>query len=248
MNEFYEKAVSLQNVFLEIATTSAGNDQQDREFREFRQEVMQDPRMSSMVPSFVRTCATRPQFWQYIKHLYPTYKERREFIWKEFSPLLRALDDRSHVPADGVVSATIQAFDSQHIQATWAKALERRLSDPEGAITVARTLLESVCKHILDEAAVDYGRAPELNALYRLTADHLSLSPAQHSEQIFKQILGGCTTVVEGLGAIRNKHSDAHGQGRAAVKPTARHAELAVNLAGAAASFLLSTWEVRQSS
>lgn len=248
MNEFFEKAIALQNVFVEVATTNGGNEQQDQEYRAHRQEVMQDPRMSSMVPFFVRTCATRPQFWQFIKNLYPTYKERREFIWKEFSPLLRALEDGNHVPADEVVSATIQAFDSQHIQATWAKALERRLTDPEGAITVARTLLESVCKHILDEADVSYGSAPELNALYRLTAEHLRLSPAQHSEQVFKQILGGCTTVVEGLGAIRNRHSDAHGQGRAAVKPTARHAELAVNLAGATASFLLSTWEVRQSS
>ncbi len=29
--------------------------------------------------------------------------------------------------------------------------MERRATDPEGAITAARTLLETVCKHILDE-------------------------------------------------------------------------------------------------
>lgn len=248
MNEFYEKAEALRNVFVDIATSEAGNKQQDRDYQMLRRTVMEDPRMSSMVPSFVRTCSTRPQFWHYIKQLHKTYKDRSNYIWAEFAPLLAALENSNNVPADEVVSETIRAFDSKHIQATWAKALERRHTDPEGAITIARTLLESVCKHILDEASVSYGNSPDLNALYRLTADLLKLSPAQHTEQVFKQILGGCTSVIEGLGAIRNRHSDAHGQGRAAVKPTARHAELAVNLSGAAASFLLSTWEARQSS
>jgi hypothetical protein len=42
------------------------------------------------------------------------------------------------------------------------------------------------------------------------------------------------------LGAIRNKIGDAHGQGKLAIKPKARHAELVVNLAGTMASFLVS--------
>ena len=48
------------------------------------------------------------------------------------------------------------------------------------------------------------------------------------------------------LASIRNKLSDAHGRGRKAVRPSARHAELAVNLAGTVATFLVSTWQARQ--
>ena len=58
-----------------------------------------------------------------------------------------------------------------------------------------------------------------------------------------KQVLGGCTAVVEGIGAIRNALGDAHGKGKLSTKPKARHAELAVNLAGACAIFLIETWE-----
>ncbi|WP_208453436.1 abortive infection family protein, partial [Burkholderia gladioli] len=116
-----------------------------------------------------------------------------------------------------------------------------QISDPEGAITSARTLLESVCKHILDELFVGYGEAPDLNKLYGLTAKALNLSPSQHTEPVFKQILGGCTSVVEGLGAVRNRLSDSHGKGKVAAKPAARHAELAVNLSGSVALFLLAT-------
>ncbi|EXA64783.1 abortive infection family protein [Acinetobacter baumannii 348935] len=72
------------------------------------------------------------------------------------------------------------------------------------------------------------------------------MSPSQHTEQIFKQILGGCSAIVEGLGSLRNKISDAHGQGKNNVKPSPRHAEFAVNLAGTMAVFLFSTWEMKK--
>ena len=38
-------------------------------------------------------------------------------------------------------------------------------------------------------------------------------SGSQHTEDAFKRILGGATSVVEGLGSLRNKIGDAHGQG-----------------------------------
>ena len=80
-----------------------------------------------------------------------------------------------------------------------------------------------------------------------MAAKVLNIAPSQHSEPIFKQILGGCTAVVEGLGALRNRLSDAHGQGKRPVRPAARHAELAVNLAGAMATFLVTTHAAKTS-
>jgi hypothetical protein len=63
-----------------------------------------------------------------------------------------------------------------------ASALERRSDDPEGAITSARTLLETVCKHILDEGGIKYDDDADLPKLYRVTADVLDLAPSQQSE------------------------------------------------------------------
>jgi hypothetical protein len=139
-------------------------------------------------------------------------------------------------------------YDEAHVQAAWSKALERRATDPDGAITMARTLLESVCKHILDDFGEQYDDKAELPKLYKQVADKMNLSPALHAEQVFKQVLGGCTAVVEGLGAMRNRLGDSHGGGKARVRPAARHAELAVNLAGAMAAFLISTLAARKES
>jgi len=125
----------------------------------------------------------------------------------------------------------------------WQRAVERRSSDPDGAVTLARSLLETVCKHILDAAGVAYDENSELPNLYRLTAEQLNLAPAQHSEKVVRQVLGGATAAVEGIGALRNRLSDAHGKGQESVAASPRLAELAVNLAGAVALFLVQSWE-----
>jgi hypothetical protein len=235
---------TLQNILLARAT-GGGGPGDDREYRTIRAELLDRPEVAPLLPRFVTTCRDLSQFWSFIKQQFGTYHERRTYVWEHFSPILTKLEGQGGSPADAPVSEALTAFSTEAVHAVWARALERRASDPEGALTSARTLLETVCKHILDESAVPYDSAADLPKLYRLTAQQLNLAPEQHQEQIIKQILGGCHAVVEGLGAIRNKLGDAHGKGKLAAKPAPRHAELAVNLAGAVATFLINTWNAR---
>ena len=233
-----DKVEKLQNICIDRAT--GGSD--DVEYEMIREQLQREQRVSRILPSFVRTNRTSSQFWQFIKYKFPTYAERRSYIWGEFNPLFEILERGENAPNDEVVSGILPQLDSDYVHQTWKKALDRRTSDLDGAITVARTLLESVCKNILDDLQVTYESDCDLPRLYKKTAEELSLAPSQHTEDIFKRILGGGTSVVEGLGALRNRISDAHGQGRYNYRPSARHAELAVNLAGSMAMFLVSTW------
>lgn len=225
------------------ATGGAGD---DVEYKKLRHELRAIARVSDLLPQFVRTCRDLSEFWGFIKPKFGSYAERREYLRTAFEPLLAELEKESRAPSDSGISAVVQSVSSNYIQEVWQKALERRSSDPEGAITASRTLLETVAKHILGASAVPYDDSSDLPKLYSLTAKQLNLSPSQHTEQLFKQILGGCQTVVEGLGAMRNRHSDAHGKGVTGKKPAPRHAELAVNLSGAMATFLLQTWEAKK--
>ncbi|WP_223677493.1 abortive infection family protein [Azospirillum agricola] len=159
---------------------------------------------------------------------------------------IKAIGGSAEAPADPLISEVLAAFDEASVHEAWTRALQRRATHPEGAITLARTLLETVCKHIIEEAGGTYSDRDELPKLYRTAAEHLQLAPDQHTEEVFKTILGNCQNVVNSLASIRNKLSDAHGRGRKAVRPAARHAELAVNLAGTVATFLVSTWRARQ--
>jgi hypothetical protein len=219
-----------------------------RDYGSIRMRFMRDSEINKRLPLFIKTCRNLQEIWSFIKPKFAHYHERREFIREEFDPLFAMLESEARSPGDVSISATVARISSSYVQETWQKALERRATDPEGAITAARTLLESVCKHILDGAGATYDDSTDLPKLYGLTSRYLNLSPSQHTEQLFKQILGGCQTVVEGLGALRNRHSDAHGKGAAGARPASRHAELAVNLAGTMATFLLQTWESRKNS
>lgn len=151
-------------------------------------------------------------------------------------------------PSDVGISAALAEFDPETVEPRWAQSLDRRDTDPEGAITLARTLLEDVCKWILHEAGEPWEEKDDLPLLYRKLAKVLKLAPDDHTEAVFKAILGSCQNIVESLGSLRNKISDAHSPGPKRVKPSARHAQLAVNLSGTMATFLVSTWQARKAS
>jgi hypothetical protein len=146
-------------------------------------------------------CRSQSEFWQFIKYKFPGYAERRQFIWDEFRPMFERLDGSKATPADGSVSLALEKFDTATVHQIWLKALERRETEPEGAITLARTLLETVCKHVLDEQGHAYRPDSDLPGLYKMAAKNLNIAPSQHSETIFQQILGGCTAVVERIGS-----------------------------------------------
>ncbi|EPJ8234273.1 TPA: abortive infection family protein [Klebsiella oxytoca] len=235
-----ERAESLQNQLISIATGGPGL---PYEYQELRRYFVDSPVYNSLIPSFIKTNRNTDQFWQFIKYEFSTYADRRQYIWGEFQELMDYLEGKNKAPADEDISDVLKRFDENGVHNVWIKALERRHTDPDGAITSARTLLETVCKHILDDMQVPYNNKNiEMSELYKLVAKELNLSSDQHSETVFKQILGGCSAVVNGLGTLRNRLGDAHGKNKGAVKPSPRHAELAVNLAGSMALFLISTW------
>ena len=215
-------------------------------FKALRKEFITEPQTKHIAPNFLSRIRDLDQFWGFIQPKYEHYAERRKFLSDEFSPLLGYLENGSTSAHETNVSDALEAFTPGHIPEIWGKALDRTKNDPEGAITLARTLLESVCKYILDDSETPYKADANLPKLWADCSTLLNLSPSQHTEDVFKAILGSCQNIVGSLGSLRNKISDSHGQGKRPVKPQTRHAELAVNLAGSMAQFLVSTWENRK--
>jgi len=243
----YERAQFLTNTLIGHATQDGcGGTAED--YINLRKYFLDNPVTKDLLPSWVRTNRSIGQFWQFIKYKFGAYAERRSFIWKEMNPLLEFCESKQTFPAEKTISDILEKFDDAGIHQAWQKARERKSSDPEGAITISSTILESICKHILDDIGIEYdSNNIELSELYKKTANELNLSPSQHTEDIFKQILGGCSGIINGLGSLRNKLGDAHGKGKANVKPAPRHAELAVNLSGTMSLFLLETFNARKS-
>lgn len=225
----------LQNFLTARAT---GGEFDDPAYKFIRNKLIMNKTYEKYLPQWIKTCREETSFWGFIKNKYPTYQERRDFINEAFSELLYFIETNNTSPINNSIT-----FDETHLHEQWQKALERKQLEPEGAITSARTLIESVLKYILDEQKIGYSENTELSILYKEVANSLNLAPEQHQEQIFKQILGGANGIISGLGALRNKLGDAHGKSKRSIKPSERHSELAVNLAGSMAVFLFKTFK-----
>jgi hypothetical protein len=215
-------------------------------YKELRDFLRGHSHIWTKLPNGIHVCRDESELWGYIKAQFSSYQERRDFWRDEFNPVLDYLESLEHAPTNTIVSTELKRLGYEAILADWNKALDRSATDTDGALTTARSMIEATCKHILEEAGLDYDNAADLPALYKATAKSMNLAPEQHTEDIFKRVLGGCTSVVEGLGAIRPKLGDAHGKGKKQVRPLRIHSDLAVNLAGAMCVFLLQTWELRK--
>lgn len=206
-------------------------------------DLLSNASLVRLLPDWLITCRYGSYYWSFIKEKGSTYNERRKFLRSEFSILLDRIGRVGIDPTSLSLQELLAVCTSNSVQEAWQKCFERRIDDPEGAITSARTLLESTCKYILERLGEEPDNSGDLPRLYKQAAKLMQLSPSQHDEQIFKQILSGCGTVVDGLSSLRNAFGDSHGKGTIKIKPSKRHAELAVNLAGSLSSFLIATYE-----
>ena len=112
--------------------------------------------------------------------------------------------------------------------------------DFSGAITNARSLIEAVLigfEKDLDALAPSY--EGDLVKLFKRVRKLLNLEPEREDvADSLRQVLGGLTSIVKGLAAMRNKMSDAHA---ASYRPSRHHAKLAVYSAATVADFQFET-------
>lgn len=219
-----------------------------KEFRAARDRMLLDPIARRLAPAFVTRCSTPNLLWGYLRSRATgtgSWAVRRGEMHDAVDPILDALASAAPGPGDDLVSDAVERLDAASVRDAWTRAIERRDTDPEAAVTSARSLLEATCKTILDDRGQPYDDGADLPALYKVVQKTLRLSPADQTEDRFRAILGACTTVVKEIGSVRNRHSDAHAPGRKSYRVAPRHAALAVNLAGSMALFLIETHEAR---
>lgn len=228
-----------------LSRYSAGGDRRETDeddYLSLRKDLLAEPELKGALPYFITSCRDLTSFWDFIKPKFVHWIDRRQYLRAEFERPLVFLENWSQTPTDDETREILSGLDSKAVNDAWRKAFSRKSGDPEGAITAARSLLESVCKRILDKKGITYSDREKLPKLYSMTASSLMIAPNQQTNEAMKQILGGGVTVVEGLATLRNKAGDAHGKGVASLPGSPAHASLAVTMAGAVSTFLVQTY------
>ena len=165
-----------------------------RDFKTAHDRMLRDPVARRAASGPLSRCTTPDLLWGHRRSVATgsgSWQLRRNAAHALIDPVLEALHGESTSPADELVTRAATRRDAESVRDAWTRAREPRDYHPEGAITMARTLLESTLKTILDDRNVDYDNADDLPALYRAVSVELALAPAAYSEQAFKQILRG---------------------------------------------------------
>lgn len=125
----------------------------------------------------------------------------------------------------------------------WDKANDRLIEDPDGALTAARTLLETTCKQILYDLKIVYDPVAELPKLYNIACDALGMAPGTQVDPAYRAVFSSTYQIVRSVSEIRNKYGDAHGKANGSMRLSKADSELAVHLAGAVSCFLVRRYE-----
>ncbi len=93
------------------------------------------------------------------------------------------------------------------------------VENPGLAFDLAKTLVESVCRAVLDERSITFGEADDLPKLFKTASTHLPFLPATASgeakiRESLNRTLSGLSTAVQGICELRNQCGFAsHGAG-----------------------------------
>lgn len=118
--------------------------------------------------------------------------------------------------------------------------------DFDGAVTNARTLIESICLFILESKTKQkQSYDGNLIKLYKSVAALLKMSPGDYNDDNLKQILSGVFSIINGVSGLRNSFSDSHGSAPStqSYRIDERHAILTVNLAKTITEYLFLSYE-----
>lgn len=116
--------------------------------------------------------------------------------------------------------------------------------NPALAFDLARTLIESVCRTVLDERSITYSTDDDLPRLFRMATNVLPLLPRiasgeSQTRASLRKTIGGLSTAVQGICELRNQCGFAsHGSGSPRPVMEAVQALLAAQSADTIVSFI----------
>jgi len=171
---------------------------------------------------------------------YPVRGSEPEIVSLEFF-----VDPNSPIPTTHRDVRKLRDIDFDYIKEQINKCDEKiNVGDYDGAITNARSLVESICKYILDEKRIEYSEKEKLPSLYKKVSSALNMDPSEYEEKPFKEALSGCISIITGISNIRNILSDAHGRSpKSKYKTSERHSVLAVSMSKAISDYLYSSFK-----
>lgn len=144
---------------------------------------------------------------------------------------------------DALIASMLRGQPIDTIQREWDRAKLSVVSDSADALTAASSMIEATYKFILHDMGHSFPSNQEMRGLSKTVHQLLHISPDLEADEDFRALFQGTISIVQSVNSLRTKIGDAHGASPTRRHPVARHARLAVNVAGAVCVFLLETYQ-----
>ena len=143
-------------------------------------------------------------------------------------------------------------FSSDYLSRQMDLMFEMQVTNPTVAIGMAKELIESCCKTVLDELGIVYTKNDEVPQLADKTLTALNLLPSNvlptdRGADAIKAVLGNLRAIPTKLAEIRNPFGSGHGKSASFQGLEVRHAKLAVGSSITFVDFIWNTYEAEKS-
>ena len=176
--------------------------------------------------------------------IYPLQSNSPEIVGVNY------LVDFSINEGSDVILNGLNEVSFEYVKEQTSKCDEKiRSGDFEGAVTNAKSLMETICLYIYEEISGEsFIYDGHLSKLHKKVADLLKMTPDLYEDQNLKKILSGISSIVQGVSEVRNSKSDAHGKSPSDIKYRIdeRHATFVVNLAKTVSEYLYLSFDKYQ--
>jgi Abortive infection C-terminus len=176
--------------------------------------------------------------------------------------LIRYLEKDGHIYDGGcIVSQALDAtlldtiptvgLDTEHLYVYIDRINASIETDPSLAIGSTKELIEATLKTILNGCNLVYDdKKDDIPKLLKQVQKVLELAPddvdsSKKGAEIIKKVLSNLGSVAVGIAELRNLYGSGHGKGQKSQGLTSRHARLVVGSGTTLCTFLLDTYEYR---
>ncbi len=175
------------------------------------------------------------------------YDERYARIYQKCKAIMDRMEGGSSVIAKTADSLKGK-FSSEYMSQQIELMVSMQSTNPTNAIGIAKELIESCCKTILEDLGIAWSKTDDVPQLTSKTMDALNLLPAsvQATDQgadAVKAVLGNLRAIPSKLAEIRNPFGSGHGKSASFQGLEERHAKLAVGSSITFVDFIWSTYE-----
>lgn len=150
-------------------------------------------------------------------------------------PILGSLPTRD-------LAAKLRERDLPGIEEEFSRALGSIGTDARAAVTAACSILEALFKTYLEDERQPFPSDQSVGPLWKEVRKHMKIAPDDIQDDDLRKVVGGLSSVVDGVGAFRTHAGSAHGGGRTRRAPEEHEARLTVHAAHAVVAFLLDHW------